>query len=436
MHFFIKTNASPIHLITVKLNTRFYTRQSEHKPGLLYIMADFRFGYRLRLSTQIQVKEGGFDSKKEELKGRNPEIQKLNTKLADIKSEAGRIEREKIDAGLILTKTELKSAILKKINPTKAERLLPKPIHKKTNNFLVYLRDYVSRNPKKIKDSSLKTYEYFITVCEGFESQMGKDTFLFDNIRLKWRGDFTNYLFKSKNYSINTEDKWIKCLKCIMRYAQREGYHTNTDYEFFDRKQEESFSIALTEEEINDIYNLKLPPNLEGSRDLFVFNARSGGIRISDGLGFQKENWKGDFIEIEPKKTSSFGQRLRIPLHKQAKFILEKYTGELPKMREQQLNDNLKIIGAMIDSLHKKEVYYTSKGGIKKKEVSTRYALLTNHTARRTWCTLAIKAGLPKVLVMAISGHRKESSFNKYVKLEQSDKAELLLEEMKKIGWI
>ena len=49
------------------------------------------------------------------------------------------------------------------------------------------------------------------------------------------------------------------------------------------------------------------------------------------------------------------------------------------------------------------------------------YLLLTSHTARRTFITLLLRAGYPQKLVMQLSGHEDDRSFQKYVKMTEED---------------
>ena len=43
--------------------------------------------------------------------------------------------------------------------------------------------------------------------------------------------------------------------------------------------------------------------------------------------------------------------------------------------------------------------------------------MLTTHTARRTFVTLALEKGIRAEVVMAMTGHRNYKSFMKYVKI-------------------
>ena len=65
-----------------------------------------------------------------------------------------------------------------------------------------------------------------------------------------------------------------------------------------------------------------------------------------------------------------------------------------------------------------------TKGG---KEVITtkhKYTCVSTHTARRSFATNSYLRGIDTLLIMAITGHKTESEFLKYIKLPQDEKAE------------
>ena len=56
-------------------------------------------------------------------------------------------------------------------------------------------------------------------------------------------------------------------------------------------------------------------------------------------------------------------------------------------------------------------------------EVRPKYAWVASHTARRSFCTNEYLAGTPTDLIMAISGHKSETAFRKYIKVDKLKKA-------------
>lgn len=401
------------------MNVRFYLRDAN--AGTKYIFADFNAKgmSRLRLSTQIQVKKGEWNQKEEKLRGTSKDTIALNKKLSDIKGAATDLYRDHIVEGKQFSREILKLEILRKIAPHKATRLQP---IKTEENLLTFTQWFIDNNPERLKQSTIKSYREFKNILIDFINAKGISYLAFENVNFDWKNEFSRFLFDEKNHSINTQCKWIKKVKSLMEYSFGRGKHTNLLYKNFKCTEVESDSIALTEQEVKAINTLKVKPDLQGAKDVFVFNCYSGGLRVSDILEFVKESLNNNRFTYIDKKT---GNKHTVPLVlTEARQIIEKYNGELPKMSEQHYNRSLKTIGALVPALHDKEIVRTYKGGIEKVERKPRYEMLSSHTARRTFCTLMAKRGIPFVLIMAISGHKKESSFKKYIKWDEKEKVE------------
>ena len=61
-------------------------------------------------------------------------------------------------------------------------------------------------------------------------------------------------------------------------------------------------------------------------------------------------------------------------------------------------------------------------------EVRPKYAWVSSHTARRSFCTNEYLAGTPGYLIMAISGHKTEKAFRTYIKADNIQKASMIKE--------
>ena len=56
-------------------------------------------------------------------------------------------------------------------------------------------------------------------------------------------------------------------------------------------------------------------------------------------------------------------------------------------------------------------------------EVRSKYDWIMSHTCRRSFCTNEFLDGTPVQLIMAISGHKTEKAFRRYIKADQIQKA-------------
>jgi len=213
-----------------------------------------------------------------------------------------------------------------------------------------------------------------------------------------------------------------------MHDAFERGLHKTLDYQksAFTKPKEEVNHIYLTMDEITKIKNLNLSgrPDLDLPRDLFILAAVTG-LRVSDYDKLKTSNiqsYRGiQFLNIKTGKT---GKIVNLPIHPFAKDILEKHSGEFPKMiSDQEINVALKSIGKKAN-LNDEIEFERTEGGQKVKKTFKKHQLLTNHTARRSFCTNAYKAEMPVIDIMALSGHSSEKVFYNYIKASPMERLE------------
>lgn len=244
----------------------------------------------------------------------------------------------------------------------------------------------------------------------------------FKDINLDFYHDFSAYLTSLK-LATNTIGKKIQTLKIFLNAATDAGLNTHTHYKShrFTSIKEETESIHLTEEELDKLFDTDFSKNkrLEKIRDLFLIGAWTG-LRFSDWNQVTPENIEDGLLVVKQSKT---GGKIWIPLHPAVESILAKYDGMLPEVpSNQKVNDYLKEVGkiAKIEAAFKKSI---TKGGVKQTNVYKKHQLLSTHTARRSFATNAYNAGVPSLTIMAITGHKTETSFLKYIKVTPKEHA-------------
>lgn len=228
----------------------------------------------------------------------------------------------------------------------------------------------------------------------------------------------------SKNYIA----KMVKKVKRVLRFAEDGGAQVHPAYKStsFKAQEETADSIYLSEEELQAIERVEIPAGNTSmclSRDLFLLGCYTG-LRVSDYTRLKKEHIVQldgvDFFEIESKKT---GRVVTIPIHPVVKRIIQ-LNGGTPRKRqpEQVINRNIKAIGAMAGIVQPVSIEQTS-GGRKMKRSFQKCDLIKTHTARRSFCTNAYRAGLDCLDIMAVSGHTTEANFLKYIKITRQERA-------------
>ena len=303
--------------------------------------------------------------------------------------------------------------------------------------LLSYFDSFIDRqasglrmNPKTgkpIKPASAKFYRHTYNCLEGYIKATGK-TVDFATADLEFYNNFTRYLTEKK-ISLNTAGSHIKKLKAVLSEANAHGIKVNQAFNssYFVVQSETGDNIALSEMELSDIESLDLAGNkrLDAVRDLFLIGCYTG-LRYSDYSTLTPASIQDGFIKITQLKTS---RPVSIPIHPVVQKLFDKYDGNLPSgISNQKTNAYLKEIGQMVPSLAATTSKRTTRGGMKVTATKPRWQMLSSHAARRTFATLQYLGGIPPLVLMAITGHKTESSFLKYIKVSSDEHAQKMKE--------
>ena len=68
--------------------------------------------------------------------------------------------------------------------------------------------------------------------------------------------------------------------------------------------------------------------------------------------------------------------------------------------------------------------------------MKSKYAWITSHTCRRSFCTNEFLAGTPVELIMKISGHKSIKDFYKYIRITPEEAAQKIKELWQQRGQI
>ncbi len=263
----------------------------------------------------------------------------------------------------------------------------------------------------------------------------------FEQIDKRFYRDFTQHL-RDKNFSANYIGSIIKNMKRILNYATENDDNTNLAFKDFKKPSEEVYNIYLSEEEIEKIYNLNIDEKmvldyqedkkkylskfsidrqikaLDRARKLFVIGCWTG-LRVENYLSIDPEiqvDLSSGFIQAIANKN---GPKLRIPIHKLVRQIVE--TDGFPEsVSQEKLNEHIKILGLMA-KINDTIIFTRTKGNRRVEYTKKKYELITTHTARRSFASNLISRGIPKQFIMAVTGHKTESNFNKYTAAVNKD---------------
>jgi integrase len=243
----------------------------------------------------------------------------------------------------------------------------------------------------------------------------------FDTIDLTFFYRLQNY-FQSVGISNNTIHKNMQFFKSFLHWSYEREYTKNNKFEDYKNpKLIETDNIALTKKDLNKILNCTLNQRLDKVRDIFLFQLYTGQ-RFSDINNFKYNDVKIEIWYLRQTKTKKV---IEIPLIKPALKILRKYGNKLPIITNQKMNEYLKELGENAGLTEK--ITITKYQGADRKEIEKyKYELLTTHTARRTFVSLASYNGVNQQVVKAYTGHSTDRMVDKYFKKNNSESKKII----------
>lgn len=369
---------------------------------------------------------------------------KINLYLSNLEKAVSGILADLRSTNTALTKEIVRARVDAYVNPV-AEVEKPKTL-------LTFVRWYIDTCPTRlvrgskarsgrfISPDTIRRYKTTLNGLEAF-AKVYPRPLDFDNIDAGFYKSFTAWL-TARNYATNNVSKYVENVKGFMSVAVDEGFTTNLAFRKFANLREDAENIYLTETELTRIYELDLskkPSGMERVRDLFMFAAWTG-LRFSDFSTLQPEHLKTDengnqYLDLRQRKT---GGRVQIPVvHEAVTALLAKYDNRLPAgISNQRTNDYLKEL-CQLAEIKERILKHVTKGGKAVVKTSEGYSdtltagvekweLVTTHTARRSFATNMFKRGMPTLLIMRLTGHKKESEFLKYIKIDAAETLDLM----------
>lgn len=429
------------------MKTKFYLRKGTKKSTINF---EFRNGTQIkfRASTGFVInseKDWDLNKQKIKLPSSSPNAKLINTKLAEFDNLLNDLlYRENtnnigIDAIKIIFSDVF--GIKEELIPKKQNLLFHEPVNKNDNDkdfiayydwfLLFYAKNNSPYSKKVLTSGTLKTLKNALSIVKKYLASRDLRTIYFDDFNRNFYNDFVSYLNDNK-YSKNYTGTVIQKIKTVLGYALDEGKHTNLEFKksYFSKISEVINYPYLDLKELDEIEKLKLPDKeMDIARDIFLVECYTG-LRIGDLLSFINNpnfaNVEGKkFIQLKQSKTS---KPVYIPLKSNVLTIMKKYDGNLPNYLHQNIiNKHLKSICKRAKITDKYQ-YSRTEGGEEILHAKPKYMLISNHTARRSFCTNAFIEGIPVHDIMAISGHKTERIFLDYIKVDLLENASRISE--------
>ena len=303
---------------------------------------------------------------------------------------------------------------------------------------------YTPRYSQILGIGTQKTHNTVLGKLKEFEKYR-KNKLRFEDIDIDFYNLFQEWFYK-QGFSDNYLGVIIKVLKQVFREAKEVDKLHNCDgisHRRFITPKKTSDTIFLSESELSRMKELdiseqllrldneEIRPSLIArkitsltlARNTFLIGAYTG-LRVSDYTKLSKANIGDNLIKIRTQKTD---KDVVIPIHPIVRDILSNGFDVDQCMHDVKLNKQIKEVARLAGI---KEIIKINKnvGGKVIQEEIPKYQLVTTHTARRSFVTNALIAGVSPQLLIKITGHTQESSFQKYVKMSNTLTAEILSE--------
>jgi site-specific recombinase XerD len=272
---------------------------------------------------------------------------------------------------------------------------------------------------KKFRYQSITLYRSTLKAIKGFQEFKGRNFFFVEEFESKKLiEDFEIYLTSELEMMINTIANKMKTLKSFLQIAWSDGIIRFNPFKKHGIQiyTEETDAIVFTKEEMLELEELDLSDNTfhERVRDQYLIYLWSG-IRKADLRNLLAiVNPHSDSFSFRTDKT---GELSTIPAFDTIKRIAEKYNYNFPEpVPDNDVLREIKVICKKLTTMNNNVEKKYTKGGLKKRDIKKKYELVVIHTARRTLATQLVEHGLRYEQVMKITGHKKLTTLQKYIK--------------------
>lgn len=380
---------------------RFNRKRTEGYKTAIVIIIRFQ-GKAVKRPTGISLPPQNWDPRRERARipdepereqATNDMLTKIRSKLTEIILKTGRIP----------TATECK--ILQLSIQSTVE--LP--------DIIQAMNEYGEKLRKEGKaERSAQTYQTLATNLVRYHKAKNRKEKQIEDIQPEYIQSFSAYLI-GQGYADSHTHKMIKVLHTVLKWK---GAKINLA-QARPPKLRYPDAIYLNQEEINQIRTVELSQFLSHIRNIFLI-AYYTGQRYSDIE--QIIGQTGNIITVTQQKT---GAKVSIPRKPELDEILKRInSNEVPT--NQYINRAIKEIGQIAGICENVQIA-TYRGGQKEIVTGPKYEFITSHTARRSFATNAILAGISAEIVMKFTGHKSYNEFQKYLRASSLDIAESYL---------
>lgn len=292
-------------------------------------------------------------------------------------------------------------------------------------NFLQEIIDNASTRKVKVKGgfkygiskSRENSFESTKNILKEYQNKTKKSIHFID-INQALIDKFERWLLKTKLYAVNTTSKHIANIKTVCIEAENKGIQVNTyakQITIASESDDDRFIQTLSFEELETIRTADITSEAYNNARKWILLGCEFGQRGQDLINITKDNirYKGGnlYLDLVQQKTK---KAVTIPVI--APHVIDIIENDFPyKISTQKLNLYIKKVCEIAEiNVMTEGKIYDSKTKRKELKFYEKHKLMTTHSFRRSYCSNYYKK-IPTPVLMAISGHQKESVFLKYI---------------------
>ena len=385
-----------------------------HYPLYLRVIKDRKTKF---ISLGIKLEESQWDQKTQKAKKNHPNSNRVNTFISKKIAET---EAETLDMAIEGRALSNDSFIEVR--------------GKEKTDFFSFAQKYIDSFNNNGKIGSYKRTK---STIEKLKEYHRHQKLQFKEITVSYLKNYEAYLSGTLNNKVNTIQANLKVIRTILNNAVNEDIIKRDKNPFykFKLKSEPTNRSYLTEKELDNMDKLELTEDTRmfHHRNMYIFSSFVGGLRISDILTLQWENFDGSHITIKILKT---GSTVSIKVPQRGLEILELYKEKTLKNKngiESTSNFVFPILSDDYYSLtptlaHNSLSSATAYVNKNLKEITKMAKIektISYHTSRNTFCIRALRKGMRIEYVSKLMGHANIKETQVYAKIvnEELDKA-------------
>lgn len=407
---------------TPKLEQRKDSKTGVLKQINIPILIDFSFdGTRLWIQTGQNIDRTKWDEKNHRVKPNYVGSVEINAIVSSKCDQINKIYRDMILAGKQPTVNSLRNAL--NGNDKKDKKTL-----------VQHYEDFIEGYKLKASNGTVKK----LTTNKRHLIEFAKKKKInldFEVIDIVFFNKYVEYCLVDLKHTNGTIARNMKVLKWFLNHCAKLGFNHNFAFKSFSYKFTESEIIALTGEELMQLYNYQTDNLcLAQVRDCFCFMCFTA-LRYSDASAVKRTDIGEDFINITSLKTKS---QVSIPIIDETKVLIDRYSNiggnyVMPFISNQKMNEYLKELGKLV-GLNRSVSKIKYRGSQRIEEVFSLYEVLTCHVGRKTFVSYMFNRNVDSELIRSISNHKSISSFARYNKIDDHHKATQMKIAFKKVG--